>query len=232
MDIFTGSFIIMSTLGYLIPSGIFHFCRKYNTKNIIQKNKEQKIIDIKREIKLSFQTITIWSLMNVYSTELIFNGHTKIFFDIEEASFFYNVTSFLLCFIIHDTYFYWFHRLMHHKYLYKYTHKGHHLSVTPTPWAALSFQPGEAIIQYFQFSIIPFMIYVNIYVFLLYLFLDVIINTAGHSGYELVDERISKNKYLKYLNTVKHHDDHHTKFNKNFGAFFNIWDRICDTYSE
>jgi len=232
MDTFLNSFILLSTIGYLIPSSIFFFCKKFNTENIIQKNKNPEKKDIKREIKLSFQTITIWSFMNIYTEKLICNGYTKFFFNLEEASFLYHLLSFLMCFFIHDTYFYWFHRLMHTKYIYKYTHKGHHLSVTPTSWAALSFQPGEAVVQYFQFSIIPLMIYVNLYVFLIYLYIDVIVNTAGHSGYELVDDKISKNKYLKYLNTVKHHDDHHTKFNKNYGAFFNIWDRICGTYLE
>lgn len=32
----------------------------------------------------------------------------------------------LLCMLIDDTLFYWAHRLLHHRYLYKYIHKKHH----------------------------------------------------------------------------------------------------------
>lgn len=230
MEVFVYSFFGLTTLGYFIPSAIFHSMKELNQDKIIQKKSFPQNKDILREIKLSLSTITIWSSINVITFDMIEKGYFNLFFDITEETFLYNVLSFFMCFFIHDTYFYWTHRLMHHRSVYKYTHKGHHLSITPTAWAALAFYPGEAVLQYIQFSLIPFTIRIHIGIFIFYLVLDIIINTAGHCGYEHVSEKISKNKYLKYLNTVKHHDDHHSKFNVNYGAFFNFWDRICGTY--
>ena len=47
----------------------------------------------------------------------------------------------------HDTYFYWTHRAMHHRALFKFFHRYHHKSVTPTAWTAYSFHPAETVVE-------------------------------------------------------------------------------------
>jgi hypothetical protein len=49
--------------------------------------------------------------------------------------------------LMHDAYFYWTHRLMHHPRLFRIFHRAHHLSASPTPWAAYSFSVPEAFVQ-------------------------------------------------------------------------------------
>ena len=49
--------------------------------------------------------------------------------------------------VVHDTWFYWTHRLMHHRRLFKLFHRVHHESTNPTPWAAYCFAPLEAMAQ-------------------------------------------------------------------------------------
>ena len=48
---------------------------------------------------------------------------------------------------LHDTYFYWRHRIMHHKCFFRWMHHMHHQSRNPTPWASFSFAPWEAAVQ-------------------------------------------------------------------------------------
>ena len=49
--------------------------------------------------------------------------------------------------LLHDTYFYWAHRAMHHPKIYRHVHLVHHLSQNPSPWAAFAFHPFEAVIE-------------------------------------------------------------------------------------
>src|SRR4051812_38281699 len=52
--------------------------------------------------------------------------------------------EFVAVVIAHDAYFYWMHRALHLKALFRRAHMTHHMSRTPTPWAAYSFAPIEA----------------------------------------------------------------------------------------
>ena len=41
---------------------------------------------------------------------------------------------------------------------------------------------------------------------------------------------MSKHWLFRGLNNVTHHDNHHTNMRCNYGAFFNIWDRLMGTF--
>ena len=65
----------------------------------------------------------------------------------DKHGFSYFIFSTFLLMMIHDIYFYLTHRAMHNKKIYSVIHSIHHKSNNPTPWAAFSFHPIEAIIQ-------------------------------------------------------------------------------------
>ena len=197
----------------------------------IQEKKPSKS-DYQREIRLSTYTILILSTLTTATYQLVKSGYSQLYFDWSDFPVYYHVISFFLCLILHDTYFYWSHRFMHLPKIFRFTHKGHHLSFTPSPWAILAFQPLEAVIQFGTFALIVFTIPLHPVIFGVYLMYDTIVNTAGHNGFELVPRWMAKNPLLKFGNTVTHHDLHHLDFTKNYGAFFNIWDRLMGTFSE
>jgi len=132
--------------------------------------------------------------------------------------------------VLHDIYFYTTHRLMHLAPLFKAVHAGHHRSLTPTPWAILSFQPLETISQFGFFALVIFFVPLYPATLLAYLLFDGIVNAAGHCGHEFVPQDSQKHWLLKYLNSVTHHDLHHSRFRYNFGQYFNIWDRLFGTF--
>ena len=52
--------------------------------------------------------------------------YTKIYEDIQERGWLYYFAAFPIMLILHDTYFYWTHRMMHHKLLFNTFHLAHH----------------------------------------------------------------------------------------------------------
>jgi sterol desaturase/sphingolipid hydroxylase (fatty acid hydroxylase superfamily) len=134
--------------------------------------------------------------------------------------------------VIHDTYFYWTHRFMHWRPVFKYMHAAHHRSISPTPWAIFAFSPAEAVLQFLVFVLIVMFIPLHPLALFTFLFLDTQMNTGGHTGYELVPRFIAKHPLYQGLNTVTDHDRHHTNMSKNFGSFFNVWDRWMGTFEE
>src|SRR5436853_7532440 len=145
-------FLFILLFGYLLPAGYFYFI--YHVRR--DPLKEQQRIQqrrptgeqIRREIRLSLLTVTIFAVMATALFQFYKAGRTSIYWSFREYPLYYLPISFLLCLAIHDTYFYWTHRLMHWRPVFKYVHLAHHRSVTPTPWAIFAFQPLEAVIQF------------------------------------------------------------------------------------
>ncbi|HMZ58810.1 MAG TPA: sterol desaturase family protein [Leptospiraceae bacterium] len=141
----------------------------------------------------------------------------------------YMILSYILLTVWHETWFYWAHRLMHHKKIYKYVHLTHHQSVNPTPIAAYHFHWREAILE----GICPviFFMFVPMYfpVFVIHTFHVMILNIWWHLGYELFPKGFASHPILKWINTSTHHNMHHQKFNGNYSLYFNFWDRVMGT---
>jgi sterol desaturase/sphingolipid hydroxylase (fatty acid hydroxylase superfamily) len=156
-------------------------------------------------------------------------GYTKLYHDFSEYGWGYFIFSTVAFIFIHDAYFYFTHRLMHHPKLFKHVHKVHHMSNNPTPWAAFSFHPLEALVE---FGIIPIMVFLiplypaAILIFAVYM---VTLNVLGHLGFEIFPKGFTQHKLLGLHNTSTHHNMHHKYVNCNYGLFFNIWDRLMRT---
>ncbi|MEQ1888463.1 MAG: sterol desaturase family protein [Alphaproteobacteria bacterium] len=141
----------------------------------------------------------------------------------------YLLGSTLLMIILHDAYFYWTHRLMHHRRLFRWMHQRHHLSRRPTPWTAYSFAPAEALVQA---AFAPlFMLFIPMHELGLFLWVghQIIRNAIGHGGIEIFPRGWVGNRLLDWNNTVTHHDLHHSQFRHNYGLYFTWWDRWMGT---
>jgi sterol desaturase/sphingolipid hydroxylase (fatty acid hydroxylase superfamily) len=231
---FLGFFFFILIFGYLIPAG--HAYYKFYVRH---DHDEQRIQakrpapgGIRREIRLSLETIVIFAVMATGLFQLYKAGLTSIYRPLTAYPFWYLPLSFLMCLVFHDTFFYWSHRLMHWRPIFKYVHVGHHKSITPTPWAIFAFQPLEAVIQFFGIILLVVLIPLHPLTLVAFLWHDTMVNTAGHTGYEIVPKWISRRRWFKGLNTVSHHDAHHNNLKVNFGSFFNVWDRWMGTFSD
>ncbi|HEU0065283.1 MAG TPA: sterol desaturase family protein, partial [Flavisolibacter sp.] len=149
--------------------------------------------------------------------------------NIEKYGWLYFFLAFPLMFLIHDTYFYWTHRIMHHRKLFKAFHLVHHQSVNPSPWAAYSFHPLEAIVEAGVFVVFLFTIPVHKLHLFFFFFFMIVYNVYGHLGYELYPNNFNKNWFGKWINTSVSHNQHHQYFKGNYGLYFTMWDRLMGT---
>src|SRR5262249_28756204 len=156
-------------------------------------------------------------------------GWTQLYWKVDEYSWVWFGMSIAVMVVLHDAYFYWTHRLMHHRRLYRYFHHTHHMSFSPTPWAAYSFSIPEALVQAGIGPLIVFCIPVHPVAFTFFMVWQLAFNVLGHCGYEIFPQSFVRSRLGKLLNSPTHHALHHEKFRANFGLYFNVWDRLMGT---
>ncbi len=133
---------------------------------------------------------------------------------------------------LHDTYFYFMHRMMHHPKLYRKIHLVHHKSTNPSPWTAYAFHPIEGVLEALILPLIAFTLPVHISSFGLFFLFQIFYNVYGHLGFELYPKGFHKTIIGKWINTSVAHNLHHKKFNGNYGLYFLFWDRMLGTIRE
>lgn len=210
---------------------IFYIWKKKKFLQLKIQQRFPKTKQLRKEILFSFLTLLIYSgtagIVLYWSKE----GITKIYLDVNEYGVFYLIISVILMILLHDTYFYWSHKLMHNsKWLYRF-HKIHHQSHNPTPWAAFAFHPVEALISLGIVPLIIFSIPTHPLALMIFLTLMTIYNILVHLGYEIFSKKFTNHAVGKWQNTTSNHDLHHQIGGKfNYGFYFSIWDRIMGTY--
>jgi len=218
---------------YLIAGAIF-FLFYVVLKNKILHNKIQTLFpknaDYLREILYSTGTIFIFGFIPLL---IIANPavrvHTTLYDNISDYGWLYYYLAFPIMFIMHDTYFYWTHRIMHHKSLFNIMHLVHHKSTNPSPWAAYAFHPLESIVEVGIFVVFLFTIPVHRSHLATFFLLSIMYNIYGHLGWELYPKGFSKSFIGKWINTSVNHNQHHKYFKGNYGLYFLFWDRIMGT---
>jgi Delta7-sterol 5-desaturase len=168
----------------------------------------------------SVGTLTFWASVNGW-TATHFHGGAPL----TQVLLF---TALLL--LGHDTYFYWTHRAMHHPKLFKFFHRTHHRSITPTPFTAYAFSTAEAAVQALFVAIWISIIPTPGLAIFLFLGIMIIRNVWGHCGVELHPRGMADHPLGGLITTTTHHDLHHNgSFNHNFGLYFTWWDRLMGT---
>jgi lathosterol oxidase len=189
-----------------------------------------KIKDYKREIAFSTLSIVIFSVPPLL---LLGNDNlrllTTFYTNINDHGILYLFLAFPLMVLMHDTYFYWIHRLMHSPWLFKRFHLIHHKSTNPSPWAAYAFHPLEAVSESLIFVIFLFTIPIHPILLTTFFIFSIIYNVYGHLGFELYPKGFNKHWLGKWMNTSVAHNQHHQFFYGNYGLYFTLWDRLMGT---
>lgn len=133
---------------------------------------------------------------------------------------------FVVSLILHDAWFYFGHRLLHTRALYRF-HKPHHMTVTPTVWSNDAGDAVDTLFAHSYYAVILFVLPMPALVFIAHRLFDHVSALIGHSGYEFFAGRTSRAPFPGICTTF--HDQHHSEFVYNYGNFFSWWDRICGT---
>lgn len=226
-------FLSMLSLRYVLIAGMAFFVFYVIKKNSWQYKRIQFNFptnkDYRREIMYSVFTFTFFALIGVLLIFGPFASYTMKYKAVSDMGVPYYIFSVLVMILIHDTYFYWTHRLMHHPRLFRYFHKVHHKSTNPSPWAAFSFHPLEAIVESGIIVLIVFSIPFHSTAVLLFLFIMTMDNVMGHLGYEIFPKGMNRHWLGKWINTSVNHNMHHKYFHGNYGLYFTFWDRLMGT---
>ena len=218
-------YAIVAGLAYLF----FHVLFRQALRHRRISNEHNGARQISREILLSIQSLAIFGVVGAMIYFAAMSGWTRFYGPIDKYGWAYYVVSIVLMIVLHDAYFYWTHRLMHHRRLFKLFHRAHHLSISPTPWAAYSFSPLEAFVQGSIGLVIALVIPIHPSAFLPFMLWQITFNVLGHCGYEIFPNSFLRSPIGKFLNSPTHHALHHEKFKSNFSLYFNVWDRWCGT---
>jgi len=126
--------------------------------------------------------------------------------------------------VVTDTWFYWSHRLLHHRLLYRHVHKKHHEFKVPIGLSSEYSHPVEDIVVTLPSTLLgPFLVGPHVGVFWLWITLRAWEGVDGHIGYEL-----PWSPWFLFRSQVRH-DFHHTNNVGMYGAFFPFWDWINGT---
>ncbi len=222
---------------YLVIAGIaFIICYVVLLRLIRSKKIQQRFpnfSDYTREI--GFSLLTVFIMAFVPALVLGSPGvarYTKFYTDINQHGNLYFILAFPLMAFMHDTYFYWMHRLIHHPALFRIVHLIHHKSTNPSPFAAYAFHPFEAVLEAGIFIVFVFTIPVHLFHLLFFFLFMIVYNVYGHLGWELYPKGFSKHWLGKWINTSVNHNLHHQYFKGNYGLYFLFWDRVMGTIRE
>lgn len=230
---FFGTLVDVADKYYVIAGTAFLVFYVFLRKRVSWKKIQAKFPqgkDYRREVIFSTISIVIFSFPPLF---LLQNDHlrphTSFYKDIHQHGWWYFWGVFPLLLVMHDTYFYWMHRFIHHPKLFRLFHLLHHRSVNPSPWAAYAFHPLEAFLESLIFVIFLFTLPINGWHLFLFFVVSLLYNVYGHLGFELYPAAFHRHWLGRWINTSVSHNLHHHYFKGNYGLYFLIWDRMMGT---
>jgi lathosterol oxidase len=223
----------ITAIRYFILAGVpfflfYKILTNWYSRSKIQ-NRAADLKDFKREILQSMQTTAVFAVIAYVILYTPLKDHTHLYSNFTDFPLWYLPVSLVLSLVIHDTYFYWMHRLLHIKGLFKLTHLVHHQSTNPSPWASYSFHFLEACTEGLVLLVIVTVIPIHPLLLVWFTILSFIINVYGHLGYEIAPRWLRNSFLFAIINTSVYHNLHHSKFKGNYGLYFRVWDRLMKT---
>ncbi|KAJ3690092.1 hypothetical protein LUZ61_019256 [Rhynchospora tenuis] len=178
-----------------------------------------------------------WDDQIIFNAILIYLGHTYL-----EAGRYlpwWSTDGAIVMALLHigpvEFLYYWFHRALHHHFLYSRYHSHHHASIVTEPITSVIHPFAEHIV-YFSLFAIPllgslFTGTASILTYFFYITYIDFMNNMGHCNFELVPTWLFRAfpplKYLMY--TPSFHSLHHTQFRTNYCLFMPFYDYVYNT---
>ncbi|KAL6049930.1 Methylsterol monooxygenase 1 [Balamuthia mandrillaris] len=136
----------------------------------------------------------------------------------------------LFCQFVEDLLFYWFHRLLHTKWLYKRIHKVHHTHTAPISWSAEVIHPAEFLIaNIFPTMLGALLLRAHLFSLWCWIALAIYYSTEVHSGY-IFPWSLERIPLIGFIYAgPRYHDRHHELFLGNYGSSLTWLDYVFGT---
>ncbi|HEX8546300.1 MAG TPA: sterol desaturase family protein [Cytophagaceae bacterium] len=230
----TAVLFIVVVFRYFLIAGLFHivfylYPSRWKNRKISAKNHNTS--QLRKEISWSIITSLIFAVVGALVVVAWQNGWTRIYIEIQPIGWLWFLGSLMVYMIIHETYYYWVHRWMHHPKIFRHIHKVHHDSKITSPWTAFSFHPIEGFIEAIILPMMLFLIPINYYALIIYLTIMTFSSVVNHLDIEVYPKEFNKHWLGRWLIGASHHSLHHSQFKFNYGLYFTFWDKLTDTES-
>ncbi|MFN4146126.1 MAG: sterol desaturase family protein [Runella sp.] len=232
----TALYFLVGIFGrYVFFAALFHYLFKVRYKTFFQhrevNTRPRRPSQHWREIGYSLVTSVIFALAGAGMVVAWQKGYTQIYLDFDQYSALWFVVSIVLVLFLHETYYYWLHRLMHHPKVYKWVHKAHHDSITTSAWTSFSFHPIESLLQAVILPLLMFVIPLHYWAIGIILLTMTTTSAINHLNTELYPRDFHRHWWGRWWIGATHHSLHHSQFKYNFGLYFTFWDKWCRTES-
>ena len=220
---------------YLLVAGIFYgvfylwFPHKWQQRKI--NNRGYKKDQFRKEVFWSAITALLFAVAGAGTLLLWQKGHTKVYFDENDYPLWWLPLRLIIALVLHETYYYWLHRWMHHPKIFKIVHKVHHDSNITSPWTAFSFHPIEGFFQAIFLPALLMFLPMHLYVLIIQLTIMTLSSVINHLDIEIYPKNFHKHFLGRWLIGATHHSLHHKQFKYNYGLYFTFWDKWNKTES-
>ncbi|MCW3074792.1 MAG: sterol desaturase [Flaviaesturariibacter sp.] len=220
---------------YLAIAGLFYgvfylwFPLKWQQRKINKKAYKQG--QFKKEVWWSTLTALLFAVAGAVMVVLWQKGFTKVYLDIQEYPVWWLPASLAIAMVLHETYYYWLHRWMHHPAIFRIVHKVHHDSNITSPWTAFSFHPLEGVLQALFLPALLMILPMHLYVVIIQLTIMTFSSVINHLDIEVYPKGFHKHFFGRWLIGATHHSLHHKQFKYNYGLYFTFWDKWKGTES-
>jgi len=195
----------------------------------IQPHRRAHARAIRHDIAYSLLSLVTFAVVDLAAALLDAHGLTRLYPDIDQHGLTWFVLSVPLVILLHDAYFYWTHRAMHHPRLYRLVHRVHHRSTDPSPFTSFAFHPLEAVVENGFTLLVILVLPLHFAALLTWQLFQQLFNMIGHLGYELYPAWWLRAPGLRWKTASTHHNLHHQLFVGNYGLYFTWWDRWMGT---
>lgn len=185
----------------------------------------------RQEVAWSLLTSFIFAVAGSGMVVLWQAGYTRIYASLSWNDLWYMPLSLAVAMLLHETYYYWLHRLMHHPRLYRYLHKVHHNSLVSSPWTSFSFHPSEAILEAIALPLIVCFLPMHYGMIVTHLTLMTLSSVINHLNIEIYPQGFKQHWFGRWWIGATHHALHHQEFRYNYGLYFTFWDKYMHTES-
>ncbi|EOA28615.1 hypothetical protein CARUB_v10024836mg [Capsella rubella] len=226
--------IVAMTVWRIVHSQVWISLSRYQTakgtKRILNKSIEFDQVDRER----TWDDQVIFNSLIVYLTKVYVLGTNTLPF--------WRTDGLILVALLHagpvEFIYYWFHRALHHHFLYSRYHSHHHSSIVTEPITSVV-HPFAEHIGYTLILGIPLITTllcgtISVVSIIVYITYVDFMNNMGHCNFELIPRFLfSLLPPLKFLcYTPSFHSLHHTQFRTNYSLFMPMYDYIYGTTDE
>ena len=165
--------------------------------------------DLRREVAYSLSSLCVFAGLGCAMFALVVSGHATIYRAPARYGWLWFCVSLPLMLVWHDLYFYWTHRLLHQRWLFRRVHGVHHRSRQPSPFAAYAFHPVEALVNGLVTPLALLAVPLHWSVLLAFALHQIVRNAQGHAAVEIMPRGFTRHWLAGRFTTTTHHHLHH-----------------------